>query len=60
MQKNLQSVAEIISHTQDEVDTSRTLSAPVELDLSQLQQVGGGMGPNGTWASDAAGPNGTW
>lgn len=32
-------------------------SQPVELDLSQLDQVGGGS-PNGTWSPES--PNGTW
>lgn len=37
-------------------------SAPTELALDELEQVGGGMGPNGTWAASSTmlGPNGTW
>jgi hypothetical protein len=61
MQKNLQTVSVVVSQTQNDADASHTLSAPVELDLTQLQQVGGGLGPNGTWAAVVVeGPNGTW
>ena len=36
-------------------------SAPIELTLEQLEQVGGGLGPNGTWTTTTVrGPNGTW
>jgi hypothetical protein len=56
MQKNLQVV--------DTAKTVKTVNtpAPVELTPEQLQQVGGGLGPAGTWGADstAAGPAGTW
>jgi len=46
------------------VDTAKTTNtpAPVELTPEQLQQVGGGLGPAGTWSADSttAGPAGTW
>jgi hypothetical protein len=52
MQNNLQVV--------ETVKTPAT-PAPVELKPEQLQQVGGGLGPAGTWAATTtAGPAGTW
>jgi len=64
MQKNLQTASVVVSSIKNDADTARVKSAPVELDAAQLKQVGGGLGPNGTWSSatsgDAAGPNGTW
>lgn len=60
MQKNLQVVAPLVSSDKS-ADAPRVMSAPVELDAAQLKQVGGGLGPNGTWsAATAEGPNGTW
>jgi hypothetical protein len=37
-------------------------SAPVELDLETLRQVGGGLSPKGTWSATAllSSPKGTW
>jgi len=37
-------------------------AAPVELTPEQLQQVGGGLGPAGTWSATSTthGPAGTW
>jgi len=44
----------------DSVETT-TAAAPFELTLEQLQQVGGGLGPNDNWATTtAAGPNDNW
>lgn len=43
-------------------DVSKAKTSPVELDLSMLKQVGGGLGPAGTWAEAQVteGPAGTW
>jgi hypothetical protein len=64
MQKTLQTVSVVVSSIKNDADTSRVKSAPVELDAAQLKQIGGGLGPNGTWSDStsgsAAGPNGTW
>lgn len=52
MQNNLQVVETVKTST----------PAPVELTPEQLQQVGGGLGPAGTWSAESttAGPAGTW
>ncbi|HZT55677.1 MAG TPA: hypothetical protein VFA35_05575 [Burkholderiaceae bacterium] len=45
------------------VDTLKTNTpAPIELTPEQLRQVGGGLGPAGTWSAESTteGPAGTW
>jgi hypothetical protein len=46
---------------EESADQSVLLSAPVEIDATMLERVGGG-GPAGTWAEAAVydGPAGTW
>ncbi len=42
-------------------DLSPELAHPVELSANELEEVAGGLSPNGTWASlQASSPNGTW
>jgi hypothetical protein len=63
MQKKLQPASPVVSSDKNAGDTSRAKSAPVELNAEQLEQVGGGLGPNGTWSEltgSTEGPNGTW
>jgi hypothetical protein len=62
MQSNLSSDRSVIASNQPVAADPSDKSAPVELALDQLDQVGGGLGPNGTWAASSTtlGPNGTW
>ena len=56
------------AHRASEVPTGNSPDKPelIELNMSLLVQVGGGVGPNGTWLAAPApavttlGPNGTW
>ena len=44
-------------------DEEVKVAPPVELEATQLNQVGGGLAPNGTWSAattSTEAPNGTW
>jgi hypothetical protein len=62
-QSNPSSDRPVIASNQPVAADPSDKSAPTELALDQLDQIGGGLGPNGTWASSSTatlGPNGTW
>jgi hypothetical protein len=64
MQSNLISTLPINGTVRVECPDASEKSGPVELDLNVLSQVGGGLGPAGTWStskdSQTLGPAGTW
>ena len=43
----------------DRAEPTSKPSAPVELTLDVLGQIGGGLSPNDTWATSSS-PNDTW
>jgi hypothetical protein len=65
MQNNVSSFQAIDRTSKAGVDTPAAKSAPVELSLSSLERVAGGVAPNATWvvakpqgSTDA--PNSSW
>jgi hypothetical protein len=63
MQSNLNSTLPVTGTTPVEHPDASDKSGPVELELNVLSQVGGGLGPAGTWSSSKTqtlGPAGTW
>jgi hypothetical protein len=66
MQANVRTDLSINQRSEVQANAKPAKSAPVVLDASLLRHVGGGLGPNGTWAAASAstatalGPNGTW
>jgi len=43
----------------DRIESTPPTSAPIELSLEVLSQIGGGLSPNDTW-STASSPNDSW
>lgn len=67
MRKNLLTVLSAIRINKGPVDAEPNKSAPIELDMSVLKHVAGGLAPRGTWGSEAPAdaatveaPRGTW
>jgi hypothetical protein len=66
MQTTFFSNLSLFAKTAVNTGAATTESRPVELDIAVLGEVGGGLGPNGTWVVAATstgsneGPNGTW
>lgn len=54
-------IADLFAAHQAKAQTEpKSEAAVIELDLTALGKVAGGMGPNGTWLVKQCGPNGTW
>jgi hypothetical protein len=61
MQKTFSSVLFLNQIDSNEPEVVVGANAPVELEVSLLSQVGGGLGPNDNWLSNVAcGPNDNW
>jgi hypothetical protein len=62
MQTSLLTVLSFSRASESAANAPAPNSAPIELSLSDLQHVAGGMAPNGTWSPTATAdaPNGTW